>query len=375
MKFIPVKVAWDVNTFIFYLAVILICYFIAVAGRKTVVVSGVSFKCRQELYLILIAAVLVFVKGFGTTGRDLRGGYFINFLSATSLKQFRDQSVEIGYRILNVFIRTFTDEYWVFILICSLITILPVIHMLKKYADRIDLPVSVLLYVTCYFINGFSPLRQAMAASIAFYGFDAMIERRYGTAIFWILLASSFHISAIVFIVPIFITMAKLTNRKLIGVCLFCLFILIWVERQSLTLFFAGENSRYEIYEAHSTVSFGFEQLIYYIPLFLVFAIGRKMDTDKHFELLSLIYLSMGFFFGICSYIFPAFGRFDISFVPYIIIIPYYCMLIKKRFPGYRFVFNLAIIVYCLARFVIFIIGYYGSQDLMPYTNLFGWVI
>ena len=187
MQFTPIKVDWYANTFIFYLSLILLCYFIAIVERKKVLVFGTIANYRKELWLILISAILIFVKGFGTTGRDLRSGYFLCFLSATSMKDFRDQSVEIGYRLLNVIVRNITDEYWVFVLVCSLITVLPVMHMLKKYADKIDLPIAVLLYVTCYFFNCFSPMRQAMSASLLLFAFDAMVEHKYGKAFIYAL--------------------------------------------------------------------------------------------------------------------------------------------------------------------------------------------
>ena len=375
MKFTPITVDWNASTFIFYLAIILSCYFIAVVGRKKVLVFGTYANYRKELWLILISAILIFVKGFGTTGRDLRAGYYLNFLSATSMEQFKDKSVEIGYQILNVLVRKLTDEYWIFIFICSLITIIPVMYMLKKYANQIDLSIAVLLYVTCFFINGFSAMRQTMSASLALYSFDAMIEHKYGKALFWIMLASSFHISSMIFIIPLLITMAKLIDRKLIIVGMFGLFILVWIERQSILSLFADENSRYAIYDSFTTVDVGFEKIVYYTPLLLIFALGRRTDNNKVFERVGLIYLCMGFFFGMVSYAMPVFGRFDISFVPLIIIVPYYCLLFKKRFPKYRVVFNLVAIFYCVARFVIFIVGYYKSQDLMPYTNVFGWII
>lgn len=375
MQLAPIKVDWYANTFIFYLAIIVSCYFTALVGKRVILVSGVSAKHRKKLWIFLIFAILIFVKGFGTTGRDLRGGYYIDFLSATSVDHFRDKSIEIGFRILNVLVRRTTDEYWIFIFVCSLITIVPVMHMLKKYADQIDLPIAVLLYVTCFFINGFSPMRQAMSAAIAFFGFDAMIEHKYGKAMFWILLASLFHVTAIIFIVPLLINMAKLANRKLIIVGMLGLFILVWIERQSIISLFSSNDSRYAIYSAFAAVNLGFEKIVYYIPLFLTYALGRKIDNYKDFERVSFIYLCMGFFFGMASYLIEIFGRFDISFVPLIIIVPYYCLRLKKRFPKYRIWFNLAVIFYCIARFIIFIVNYYNSQDLMPYTNVFGWTI
>ena len=375
MQFTQVDVAWSTSTFILYLVIIISCYFITVAGKNVVLVYGNTKDSRKKLWAILVSVILVFVKGFGTTGRDLRGGYYVNFLSATSMKQFGDKSIEIGFRILTVLVRKFTDEYWILIFICTLITIVPVMHMLKKYANQIDLPIAVLLYVTCFFITGFSPLRQAMSASLALYGFDAMIEHKYGKAVFWILLASSFHVASIIFIVPLLSIMAKLADRDLIIVGMLGLFILVWIERQSIISLFFSEDSRYAIYGAFATVNLGFEKIVYYIPLFLTFTLGKKIDDNKDFERVSFVYLCMGFFFGMASYLIEIFGRFDISFMPLIIIIPYYCLRVKKRFPKYRILFNLAVIIYCIARFVIFIVNYHNSQGLMPYTNVFGWTI
>ena len=164
-------------------------------------------------------------------------------------------------------------------------------------------------------------------------------------------------------------------SKRLLGFCLVGMFIVIYISRTNLISLFSSGNSRYEIYNAFDSVKFGFQQPVYYIPLFLIFYFGRKLETNKNFERISFSFLSTGFLFGMLGYVIGIFGRFDILFVPFVIIISHYCMLIKKHYPKYRIIINLAMIVYCIARFIIFITDYYNSQDLMPYTNIFGWVV
>lgn len=375
MQFTPVKIVWSTSTFIFYLAIILLCYFAAALGRKTVLVSGNSVNYRKESWYILISAILIFVKGFGTTGRDLRGGYYLNFLSATSMTGFRDKSIEIGYRILNVIVRKFTDEYWIFILICSLITIMPVMHMLKRYADQIDLPIAVLLYVTCYFFQGLSLIRICMASSISMCAFGEIISKKPGKALLWIILGAAFHTSALVMIIPYFLCLAKMLSKKMVGISLVTVFLFILIGRESISSFLFSTNNRYSIYIAMDTVRIGFAEIVYYVPLFALYILGQKFSKNSNFDRAGFIYLIVSFFLGMLEYVIRVFGRMAALTLPLIIIIPYYSRKFKEGHPHYRIIVNLTMLFYCIARFVIYITGMYNSDDIMPYTNIFGWTI
>ena len=376
MEFIPVKVAFRTSTFIFYLAIILFCYFIAAAGKKTILVSSRLTNNRKgkELWLILISAILIFIKGFGTTGHDLRIGYYLDFLSATSIKQFRSQSVEIGYRMLNIVIRKFTDEYWVLILIISILTICPIIHIVNKYSDKIDVPVAVMFYISCFFFSGFSPLRQALAASIALVSFDAIIEEKPYKAILWTFIAALFHVSALAMLFPIIILSFKKINKYFIAFILLLMFCTVYFGRFYISDLLS-ESERYSIYSSFTEVHIGAAQLFYYLPIFAVYIIGRKEDKNYYFSKVSFSYIAFGFCCGLLGYIISIFGRLHLFLLPLIIILAYYSKLCKKRFPQFKVLINFLIFFYCISRFSIYIIEYVTKEDLMPYTNIFAWVI
>ena len=291
------------------------------------------------------------------------------------MKDFRDQSVEIGYRLLNVIVRNITDEYWIFVLVCSLITVLPVMHMLKKYADKIDLPIAVLLYVTCYFFQGFSLIRIYMASSIALCAFDEIISKKPGKALLWIILGATFHTSALVMIIPYFLCLAKILSKKMIGISLLTVFLLILIGRKSISSLLFSTNDRYILYNTVDTVEIGFAGIAYYIPFFALFAFGKKSSNDPNFDRIAFIYLTISFFLGMLEYIISIFGRMVALTLPLIIVVSYYSQRLKERHPHYRAIVNLILFFYCIFRFVIYITGMNGSDDMMPYTNIFGWIV
>ena len=373
-NFTKVDIAWHNSTFIFYLMIIFVCYALTATGKYRVSLTRTSSTKSFQLWSVLVGAVLIFVKGFGTTGRDLREGYYLNFLSAKSLDMYRDDSVEIGYRILNVLIRRITDKYWVFILVVSILTICPVIYIIKKYSDKIDVPVAVLFYVSCFFFSGFSILRLALAASISLFAFDAIVEKKFVKALLWIFVAAMFHTAALLMFLPLFLCVIKRVNKFEIAIFLLIMILSIYYSRNNLTALLS-ESARYNIYRSFDTVKIGLKQFVYYIPMFIIYYFGRKADTNKHFSRMSFIYLSVGLFAGLLGYIVSIFGRMEMLFLPLIIIVPYYYKLCGKRLANMKLIINVLWIFYCIARFVIYIAEYYNMDDIMPYTNIFGWIV
>lgn len=372
MNFTHVDVDWYISTFVFYLCLILGTYYITNLTKNKYIIGFIRKK--QKLWAIIVPAVLFFIKGFGTTGRDLRAGYYYNFTNAISLSKFPDYTVETGYRLLNVIVRNMTDQYWIFIAVVAVLTLLPVFKILKKYSNKIDLPIAVLMYVSLFFVNSFSPLRMCLAASIGLFAFDAIVERKTVKALVWIIIASFFHTSALVLFIPYFFTQAKGMNKKMIAISLIGVFFVVFLGRNSITSLLASDE-RYYIYQAFDSVSIGFEQFIYYIPLIYVVLAARKYDTDNHFLLVSFSFVATAFFVGLLGYVISIFGRFRDMFLPLIIIVPYYVKLLKINRPKYKVLISIIAIIYCIARFYIFISQYYNMEDLMPYTNIFGWVI
>ena len=375
MQFTNITVEWSLKTFIFYLAIIIGCYLIACVLRKKAVKGGKGKKERCPAGSLIVAIILLFVKCFNTTGRDLRTGYYYNFQSAISMAAYRDQSVEPGFRLLMVIVRNITENYAVFLFVVGLITILPVIHILNKYRDKIDIPAAVLLYTSLYFINSFSAYRQYMAVSISLFAFDAILEKKPYKALAWIALSSTFHVSCVVLIIPYALCFARMMSKKLIAISEVVFFAVVYVGRGAIDGILGG-TERYDIYTVSQQIKIGFEQIVYYIPFFLLIFLCRKEKTDKYFSKVAYIYILTGFVFGLLSYVVPIFGRMNAIFIPIAIVIPYFVNVYKQCHNKSKgAILSFLTVLYSIARFVIWIAQYFNLEDLMPYTNVFGCVM
>ena len=375
MLFTNVTIRWTLRTLIFYLAIILGCYLITCAIPKKKIKWGKGKKERYPVSLLIVAIVLLIVKCFNTTGKDLRLGYFYNFQSATSMTEYRDQTVEPGFRLLMVIIRNITDNYAVFLFVVGLITILPVIHFIHKYKDKIDVPAAVLLYTSIFFINSFSAYRQYMAVSISLFAFDAIMETKPYKALAWIAISSTIHMACLALIIPYVLCLAKKLSKKIIFISAVVFFVFLYFGRGSIASLLGG-HERYSIYLLNQEVEFGFEQIVYYAPMFLLLYLCRKSGENRGVAKIAFIYIIIGFVFGMISYILPIFGRMQTIFMPIIILIPYFIQVYKnKNSRNRRRALSMLTVVYGLARFVIWITQYYNLEDLMPYTNVFGIII
>lgn len=370
MNFIDVKIDWYNSTFILYICIMLLCYFIPVAT------NNVKIKIDNKHFLLsscVVGGMLLFFKCFSTTGRDLRAGYYLNFQSATSMKNYRDSSVEIGYRLFTVFIRMFTDNYGVFLFVSGIITILPLLFILKKYQEKLDISWYFIFYFSVYYIGTFSPMRSSLAASIGMIVFAEMIEGRKIKSLLFIILAASIHITSLVLLVPFLIFFSKKLRKKQVVFITMLIFFFVYFERASIFNLMAGSD-RYSIYVNDSIVKFGLEQLVYYIPLFLLYYYGQKYDNDSNISKISFAYLITGFLMGMIGYVVPILARMQSLFLPFVFVVGYYGKIIKKN-KGFIVLFNVICIFYCVLRFWMYISQYYNLEDIMPYTNIFGWQI
>lgn len=371
MNFIAVNIAWSQNTLILYISIIAGCYIAALMFERCYFKFGNYF--RFPVWLLLISATLLYFKGFGTTGRDLRTGYYYNFLSATSFDHFMDKTVEFGFRALNVFLRNLTDQYWVFILVVSLLTIVPFMYITHKYRDQIDVPITILFYTSIFYFSSFSPLRVAMAASIALFALDGLIEKRKWKSLFFILLACLIHTSTAILLIPYVLSFVRIIDKRMILIGALFLFLIVYFAREDIIRWFLS-LSRYRGYGTGGALRMGLEQFFYYVPIFVILFLTRK-KCDSHFQKLSVAFVSIAFVCGLMGYVIPVFARMNMDFILLAFIVGWHTKILKEEYVKIRLLINLALILYCSVRFWLYISQYYNLEDIMPYTNIFGTVI
>lgn len=121
------------------------------------------------------------------------------------IKFFSQFGFEPGYMFLTATIKQLGGSIQTVYFVIAFINILLLYKTLNYYTSK---PILVLLGYYCFifFILDMSGIRQAMAVNILLYGTQYAIKRNFGKFLFWTILATLFHQTAIIFIIlyPLF---------------------------------------------------------------------------------------------------------------------------------------------------------------------------
>ena len=197
----------------------------ATKEKKTV---GILSEYRDNYvyrnnFIVFFALVLIVVEGFrydymdtsiykGVFSQDITKSLFYNF----------SNTKEYGFVFFEWLIKIINDNPQFFIFLISLFIVISSIVFIKKYA--FDLPFSLILYFFFSFLSDMNGIRQICGATIIMLAFPLLVQKKYFKYILFILLASTFHRSALV-VIPLMILITKSRwNNLLIAFLVFCVF-------------------------------------------------------------------------------------------------------------------------------------------------------
>lgn len=169
-----------------------------------------------KLLIWLTALPCILVSGLRayTIGTDTGGTYYYIFLSVLNkgISNIRD----VGYAFVNQLSIWFTDSYTGVLVITSVIFCGIAINSVFKQSEN---PVmSCLLFFTTnlYFIS-MNMVRQSIATMIFIVAIPYIKERKFAKFIVFIIIAVSFHIIGLVYVVFYFVSRIKITKKKVVG--------------------------------------------------------------------------------------------------------------------------------------------------------------
>ena len=233
--------------------------------------------------------------------------YFDKLIVYISYNQF--SVVEIGYGLLNLLIKTLKLPYCVLIFLISIITLFPKFKLIKYYSPYYFL--SLVVLVPTLVSSDMGQIRQGIALSIVISSFFQIVKRRKSRYIILILLASSFHVSSLLFL-PIYWIVRCNINR---------IFLIIFIC-------IAG------IINYSGIMRYAIEQLAVMLPSFISFKLIAYLEMETYYLgfTITLIYR---LFILYCFYYFYKndFNDKKQSFIKYLFII-YYTGIILFLFLG-----------------------------------------
>ena len=195
---------------------------------------------------------------------------------------------ERGYTIFNKVVGIFSTNHQVFLFICALISVAPIAYVIYKHSYNLFLSVIVFMGLPTFVVE-FSTLRQAIAMSITFLALHFVIEHKPWIFVILILLASTFHGSAILCLLcyPVFYYR---NTRKSIIVNIFIL-AAIFVLRKPLYYAFCMIA-----YGSVTTDDAGaINLLIFFVAIYLFCALFMDIDNKMSNGFLNLFWFSCVF--------------------------------------------------------------------------------
>lgn len=197
------------------------CFFLLLVG------SFFSIE-KKRLYLIMLISVLavVFCCGY-MTGSDWRSyETYYSWMSEQNLfEAINSFSFEPGYILYSYLFNFLGIQFWPFFIFTKLLVFILTVSVIYRYS------ISSYLFEIAFFLGVFglflfidNPMRNLIAITITFYSYKYLLKRDFKKFFFVILLATCFHISAILLLIAYPFYPVTISSRKLLGI-----FILFYV--------------------------------------------------------------------------------------------------------------------------------------------------
>ncbi|QKH88945.1 EpsG family protein [Prevotella melaninogenica] len=184
---------------------------------------------RALFFSLVILAVFVGLSDMlGGYDRYIYASLFDDIADITRVGgNYKDASIftlypsEIGYIGSNVLISFITSNRYIFILLYTLIIYFLYYFSLKKYC--INYPFAIMLFMGLMFFFTFTYFRQMVGVGIAWFAIRYVYKKELYKFIICVLVAASFHNSAIILFPLYFLPIKRFSQRSIIIIMSICL--------------------------------------------------------------------------------------------------------------------------------------------------------
>ncbi|WP_309121657.1 EpsG family protein [Paenibacillus sp.] len=315
-------------------------FFARTIGRSSL--GGAAPPRTNALLAFAAGVTLVLVSGLRANIGDT---YF--YMRTFSTRDYTWDNLfmndDFGFVALQILLKTITNDPQILVFVCALVTNVLIVWVLYRYAHMFD--VSVYVYVTSgMYLVSMNGMRQFLAASILFAATKYVMEGKWRPYFAFVLLASIFHQSAIIFIPVYFIVRLRAwtwSTYLLLGITI--LFVVGYAQFMEV-VFDALQNTQYGQYKEFSEGGANLVRVaVHAVPVVLAY-LGRKRLRELSPESDIVVNMSLlGVVIMIISTQNWIFARFSIYFGLYSLIL--ISWIVKLFVPQQRKLVYYAIVV------------------------------
>lgn len=241
-------------------------------------------KTKSNLFIIYISfTIIILFQSFRkwTVGIDIVTYLsFFERLSTGSMMDFSAEfyTIETGFLIYNKFIAWFTSDNQIFLAIVSASIFIPIGYMI--YKNSLNLYLSIIALITLGIFNfTFSGIRQSIAIAVAFLGYEFIKKRKWFWFVLIVLLASTFHKSALIFLPAYPLYYLKINKKHFLLVLGIIVF--VFVFKSFLLKFFV--SSVFEKYDSSELLVSTGAYTMFFIML-LIYSVSIFVQRKKEFS-------------------------------------------------------------------------------------------
>jgi hypothetical protein len=230
-----------------------------------------------------------------------------------------------GYKVFEKCVQFVTEDYQVFLFIIAIMFFGALGNFIYKNTSRLNDAIIAFVIYSVLFYSFFSitGIRQTIATAATLYGYELIKKNKLVAFLLLILLASSIHISALIFLPFYFLTQIKNIKYFFIGVLLF--FPIFMVFRNYIGVFFnvfgGYEQYNQDVGSGAYTLTIMF-LLIAILALWRIKIILKNNNNAKHFYValaLVLLFLPLSWINSNALRIVMYFSIFLLLFIPEIL--------------------------------------------------------
>ncbi|MCT1797324.1 EpsG family protein [Aerococcus viridans] len=337
--------------------------------------NGLTRK-KAICFLAISGIILIFISAFRSplVGTDTNSYvYYFDLSKNLNISQIlkNDYGIEKGYLIYNWLVSRISDQRWVLFMINAIIINVPILYYIYKNSRYIVL--SVYLYITLYLYGvSLNVTRQFLAIGIFLLGFEILKRGHRITYIVLILIASTFHQSAIIFLIIGLLLYIKPNwkNMLIIGVLVSIGTVVFYSNPLLILRIASGYAEKYagtdflEMASVQGSIIIWVVQIILYILAILIQKNSdKKLDVGSKINIfVSSIMVLISVSISILSTRMQILSRFSYFFEIFmIILIPYIVFYFFKEKKLTQLIIFLLLFMYYIFRLNT------GFGEIVPY--------
>ncbi len=278
--------------------------------------------------------------------------------------------MEMGYVYSNAIFKLISENFNLFLLFLGVVSSIFLYVIFQKFSKYIYL--SLLIFVSKFYLYYFfTAQRQIIAMLICWLGIYFIIKRKLLYFILIVILASTFHTSAIVFLPAYFLFNLRIKKQN-VFLILFCAIFVAVVNGGKIIGLTTGkilENDKALIYFENASNATNLLNFIELLPLFFI-AISKRDALEKKIKYYNL-FINFFIFYTV-TYI--AFYQYNFIvritsyyLLGYVFIVPVLLSLIKSKRDAFGVVIFLSL--YYFIIYVRYILTFSGGEGVFPYSS------